>query len=170
MTPLLSSMLNKKCDILKVILTKFERKVKINYQFAKNVTPLHILCTESEHSLTEGEKMFLSLKDLKLNEQESVNLYSPLHLAVLCNKQEIVKILLDNPQVDVNIKDIKKNTPLHYAFPNRNDYQENFEILKLFLNSSNKKLDLMPTNSSVFILFILFLTNNLVSSTSSGFC
>ncbi|KAK8892602.1 hypothetical protein M9Y10_029841 [Tritrichomonas musculus] len=133
----------------------------------KGITALHVMC-KIKSNLREGDKMFLSMKNLKINEKEINCKLAPLHVAILCNHLETVAELLDNPSIDVNIQDNLKNTPLHYAFqlkihisPSESiQLDDHIEILKLLLHSSKRKANVMLKNSEFRLPIQLFILNN----------
>lgn len=166
-TPIFSCIYNIGSDIMKVILTKYKDVVDINHKMQKGITALHVLC-KIKSNLREGDKMFLSMKNLKINEKETNCKLAPLHVAILCNHLETVAELLDNPSIDVNIQDNLKNTPLHYAFqfktyisPSESvQLDDHIEILKLLLHSSKRKANVMLKNSEFRLPIQLFILNN----------
>ncbi len=56
---------------------------------------------------------------------------TPINIAMLKNHQGCVKLLLDQPNVDVNGKDEKGRTLLHLALVSLNE--ESFEFIKYLL-------------------------------------
>lgn len=150
---------------MKVILTKYKDKVDINHCAKKKMTPLHYLAS-IDHKLRDGERMFLSSEEIKVNERETNYLLAPLHIAVLRKNIEIVKILLDNPQIDCNIQNKGKNTPLHFAslISSSNMGSEIFlaqiEVLKLLLQYSKKEVDAMVKNKDSQIPLQIFFSEN----------
>lgn len=105
--------------------------------------------------------MLFAMKNLSINDQETSNLNTPLHLAIMSNNMEIVKILLNYPNIDINIKNSKNFTPFHAAM-NFNFWFEakekeielsaRSEIIKLFFNSK-KEFDVMSSDGVFFYLF-----------------
>lgn len=162
-TPLLSSILNENYDILKTILTKYKNEVDINCRCVDNLNALHLICSLKPSTLNVGQKMLFAMKNLSINDQETSNLNTPLHLAIMSNNMEIVKILLNYPNIDINIKNSKNFTPFHAAM-NFNFWFEakekeielsaRSEIIKLFFNSK-KEFDIMSSDG-VFFFFIFF--------------
>lgn len=100
--------------------------------------------------------------------------FTPLFLAVFCEDNEIVKLLLMNKKIDVNIlctfQDVVTNsgldnkqvlTPLHYAIE-----EQNVEIVKLLLN--NEKININAIGSIGYIEYF-FETNNLYDYNVNNF-
>lgn len=148
-----ASISNEIFDTLNIILTKYKNEFDFNMKKdANKFSPIHILCSKNRESLTLGEKVFLSLKTIDINEHEEIYLNTPLHLAVLTINTEIVRILLKNPKIDVNSKNKAGYTPLHVAFEHlfmENNFQKRFEILKILLEDAN--IDIMAKNNDVFL-------------------
>lgn len=147
-TPLFTCILNNNSDIMNVLLTKYRDKININQHNIKKACPVHMLC-KTYRELRESEKNLLRMDDLQVNEHEKDNLYTPLHLAVLYHKISIAKLLLDHPQIDVNIQDKDKNTPLHYASSfeiSKYNHKDCYNILELLLSYTTKKVNIMIKN------------------------
>lgn len=150
MTPLFSSALNSDFDNLKFLLNKFNDVIDVNYAGQNNITVTHIICRTQNLNLKniEGIKMLFKIKNLNPNIQENDNLKAPLHYAVF-NSQNILSLLLECPNINVNIKDKEGNTPLHVAC--KEVKRLKIEIFKKLL--SLPKIDIMALNSEVLFLF-----------------
>lgn len=170
LTLLNASIVNEKHDILKIVLANY---IDENFDFNMKIKPLncqpiHLLCTRKSQDLSEGGKMFFSLKNIDVNIQEQREQYSPLHLAILSSNLEIVKLLLNYPEIDVNRKNINNSTPLHIICQriSKNDnFDINFEILKLLLDRED--IDIMATN--IFVSFyIFFFKSNIIEKNTTA--
>jgi len=49
------------------------------------------------------------------NFKEYLSGISPVHMAIICGFREILRYLMENCEVEMNLRDNKGNTPLHYA-------------------------------------------------------
>ncbi len=67
-----------------------------------------------------------------VNYQSSKKKETPLHRAVLNNDIPMVKLLLQQSEVDIHIKDVQGRTPLDRCRPNQNVIQSLLEALMLF--------------------------------------
>ncbi|KAK8894434.1 hypothetical protein M9Y10_022868 [Tritrichomonas musculus] len=160
LTPIISSIANKKYDVLKIIITKYKDEVNINSAYLPiELTALHILSYQ-KRQLREGDKILLSLNDLDVNKHEKTHSFTPLHLAVLNHNCEFIRLLLNHPGIDINCQDCENNTPLHHAFSFRIScslgisFETNIEVLKLLLDCTNKKIDTIAKNKRVpFLVF-----------------
>ncbi|KAK8838645.1 hypothetical protein M9Y10_032681 [Tritrichomonas musculus] len=115
-TPLLSSILNEKYDNTEIILNRF-KNVDVNFKTSDNLTALHLIA-RSKHIKTSTWQILLNKKNLNVNVQESKFLNTPLHVAVQYNNLELIKGLLNFPNVDVRITNNSRLTPLQILVNN----------------------------------------------------
>ena len=91
----------------------------------KKISPNGILNNRGETPLA----FFAREAVRRIDPNHAQFLYSPLHLAVIKGRFEIVKILLKHPEIDINIQGItSRKTPLFYAMKH-----ERFNIAKLLI-------------------------------------
>jgi ankyrin repeat protein len=77
--------------------------------------------------------------------------FSPLRAAVVNNNHQIVELLLTRPDLNPNILDSQKTTPLSHAFCN--NYQK---IVKLLLNDSRTLTDIPDVNGHKIIYWGIY--------------
>jgi len=86
---------------------------------------LHTAVNAEENSLEMIK--FLLIKNFNPNVKDSRGM-TPLHIAVLNNKVDVAKYLIDVGKADLDCEESKVNTPLHFACRNANS-----EMVKLIL-------------------------------------
>ncbi|XP_015908315.2 alpha-latrocrustotoxin-Lt1a-like [Parasteatoda tepidariorum] len=105
----------------------------INLQDKLGFTPLHLAAENKRTDFAQG----LINRGANVNVQGQEYKVSPLHLAVRYHAEEIVKALLENSNINPNLKDIAGLTPLHYAVTDENYNKKLFTTLL-----TNRKTDL----------------------------
>ena len=111
-TPLNIAVKNNQAEIVKFLL---ENNAKADIPDNKGWTPLHRVAQEGNTDIaklllnTEEGRLSLGLKVIKSGE-------SPLWIAVLYSKTDIVRLFVNHPDTDVNEANIFENTPLHICF------------------------------------------------------
>ncbi|KAK8883169.1 hypothetical protein M9Y10_045817 [Tritrichomonas musculus] len=134
-TPLFSSILNDKYDTLKVLLTKYQDKIDINYSTSSGFTPIHLLCAQTDAHSNETIDLFLQSQINKIDKLDFKNCTcSPLHYAILSNNVKMVYKLINNPDLEVCCFDGFEHTILEDAIN-----QKLFSICdQLFLLKNDK--------------------------------
>ncbi|BET37530.1 hypothetical protein SAP269_01190 [Spiroplasma ixodetis] len=149
-------------EIVKELLNHPE--IDLNIQDNDGNTPLHLFF-EDEQNLQdlENENIWQYIKNQIINKVNNFNLYkkdifklliengadvniqdnkgisSILHKAIFNENLEIVKELLNHPEIDLNIQDNDGNTPLHFAL-----FKNNLEIVQELIK--HKNIDYQKTN------------------------
>lgn len=104
-----------------------QEKVSKNKQcyssYLKNDTPL-IVAIKSYN--IEALNFLISLPSIDINEKNAILLKSPLHVAAKRGYENILKVLLDHPNIDFNPTDIIGRTPVFEA-----TYYLQYKILKI---------------------------------------
>ncbi|KAG9449187.1 hypothetical protein H6P81_009152 [Aristolochia fimbriata] len=126
-------------DVLKELLLAAPVTEKKSTTLAREVTsqgetPLH-LC--AKHNQVEAAK-FLIEQDAELLNLKDGSGNTVLHLAVVRKKTQMVKALLDAPNVEVNAKNDYKFTPLDVLLQTPGDFGDR-EITEALLNAGAKK-------------------------------
>eukprot|EP01090_Pellita_catalonica_P002029 TRINITY_DN11714_c0_g1_i2.p1 TRINITY_DN11714_c0_g1~~TRINITY_DN11714_c0_g1_i2.p1 ORF type:complete len:967 (-),score=196.34 TRINITY_DN11714_c0_g1_i2:122-2614(-) len=124
----------KQADLQKLIESAVQNctEMTINAADASQATPLHYAVSACRADAVVS----LCRAHALCNVQEEGTLFTPLHIAVIQGKQDLVAELLNEGEnIDPNIQDSLGNTPLHYACETAN-----IEIVKLLMRGSNRIL------------------------------
>lgn len=93
--------------------------------------PFHDAIT---HNSLECLKYFCTEEKLKINKKSVKENLTPLILAVKQGKLECVKILLDSPMLDINLRISEEQTALHVAFNVDEPAKPNEDIIRLLIS------------------------------------
>ena len=119
-TPLMKGVFNDDVKLLKTLLKEKKNEVKLNVQNSNGENIFHISAKKNSFKsliyLISVDKTLLNL--MNLADYTSRKSY-PIHVAIQNSSEEIFQILISN-ECEVNVKDSKGNTPLHYAVQNSN--------------------------------------------------
>ena len=74
-------------------------------------------------------EVLLSMEDVLVNEGDNMDRDTPLHMAVYRQSTKMLKLLLDNPKVEVNALNRQEETPLYYAANQKNKNMEHVKLL-----------------------------------------
>lgn len=127
--PLFHAVKNKHCPI-NVIEFLIEKGASVHVLNRQGFSLLHYALFR-KHSSCDLIKLLLN----KGADMQAVNMFgeAALNVAVRFNRKDIVKVLLENPKVKVNLADKTSYTPLHCAI--RSKVTSDTEILKLLLEA-----------------------------------
>ncbi|KAK9746233.1 Ankyrin repeats (3 copies) [Popillia japonica] len=120
-TPLQYSIV-KQHDAITVMLLENNRTVEVNVRDNDGSTPLHFSVSADNLDLV---KLLLDKgahADISNN-----NLVTSLHIAVLKRLEDVIKLMLSNKRIDVNVIDAEGNTPLHLTL--MIERQPSFELI-----------------------------------------
>ena len=92
-----------------------------------------------------------NILNLKYGSTEDENNSTPLHLAARFGRKEIVKILVKQPNIEINARDSNKNTPLHNAA-----ILGNKETVELLLNHPDLQINLKNKNEKTALDMALY--------------
>lgn len=108
-------------SVLQIAVTRGHREItRLLMKYRVNVKALHCSGKTALHFCTEGyhdsHELMTELLDsgLCINDADSINGNTPLHLAIFQNKLEIARVLVERG-ADLNIKNINGCTPAHLA-------------------------------------------------------
>lgn len=86
------------------------KETDVNTRDESGLTALHWSCRIGN---TEIAKLLLKrTRGIKINAQDNSG-WTPLHYAAMANHEEIVTMLLQCPSIDVNVKNVMKQKPMH---------------------------------------------------------
>lgn len=93
----------------------FKKKLFFHYESSKRFLNelLHICCMSSDKHIFV--KDLLSSVDVDVNYCNAIQRKAPIHIAVLNGCENILSLLLEHPQIDVNVRDGDGNSALHLA-------------------------------------------------------
>ena len=114
-TPLMFAVIHNDQNALKHILSIPGIQINAKSKFQDTALTLGVSV-----GIKENIQILLDDENIKINEQNS-NGASALHNAAINNRIEIIKLLLNRPEIDVNIEDNEHFTPLFRAFLLSND-------------------------------------------------
>jgi len=118
-----------RCDNIADIEMRLSRGIDVNARcLRRGYSLLHVFAARGEESVV---RLLMNYKDLDANiRTDGVATYrsTPLHLAVVAGKEEIVKQLLSDGRVDPNAQDHWGGTPLHAAI-----FSGCFDVLRMLL-------------------------------------
>jgi len=117
-------------------------KLNINYRDNMGKNPL-IYSSGPHRSLA---KKLLQHKFIDVNVQNCDGL-SALHYSVGQGRIDVVKLLLDNPNIDVNIRNNRGNTPLMWVLKDFK-YDKHKEIMEMLLNHPDIDLTLVDNDGN----------------------
>ncbi|XP_053105352.1 transient receptor potential cation channel subfamily A member 1 [Hemicordylus capensis] len=143
-TPLHHAAEGGQLELMQMIIDDSSAEV-LNVTDSSGNTPLHWATKKKQ---AESVKLLLS-RGANPNVFNS-SMMAPLHLAVQCLHNEIVKIFVENSSTDVNLEGESGNTPILVAC-----YKDNHEALKLLLENGGKvckgnNLGCMPIHAAAF--------------------
>ena len=87
-------------------------KAEVNAQSPSVPSPLYLACIRGNDNIVG---ILVSNKDLNINQGMGENQDTVLHYAIKKSNHKLAKKILDNPNLDVNVKNAAGNTPLHEA-------------------------------------------------------
>lgn len=111
-TPLFNSLSSDEHWLQNEVLPTFLNNSRVDVN-VKNVTGETIMHKAARLDLTQETNAILRCHNVNPFEQENVNQYSPLHLAIRENSFRVAKILLSTPQFDPNLQDKHSNSYIH---------------------------------------------------------
>jgi len=114
--------------------------ININNRNNLGETALHIAISYQLNKITE----LLIKNNIDINIQNNIHEFTPLHYAVNLNYINLVKILLDNKNININIQDYLGNTVLHYSL-----IEKNFEIMELLLKNNDLNFNLYNLDNKI---------------------
>ena len=116
-------------EIIRQLLSRPD--IDVNLEFEGN-TPLMKACSDGTPEIVQ---LLLDRNDINVNAIKSTNGRTPLHMAYFKTRLDIVKVLLKDQRINVNIRDFHGTTPLIHACS-----QGNIEAVKLFLERDDIKI------------------------------
>lgn len=95
----------------------FNKKLFFHYKSSKMLLNelLHICCTSSVEYDLYYTKKILSLVDVDINYCDKIQKKAPIHIAAMNGCEDTLCLLLEHPQIDINVLDGDENSALHLA-------------------------------------------------------
>ncbi|OHT13935.1 hypothetical protein TRFO_15837 [Tritrichomonas foetus] len=151
---------NSKMKIVDMLL----QKPDINYKGINNeLSPLHCACYSG------FTKIFDLLSKLQTEEWPLDNMKrNILHYSCMGNHYKMVKLIVDNRLIDINLQDLSGNTPLHLNIIfNR---KRKFDTLDYLLENDQMKLNIKNKQVYFFLMRFIFLSDNTPLHLACMFC
>ncbi|CAK9232361.1 unnamed protein product [Sphagnum troendelagicum] len=91
------------------------RVQNIDVNIASVRSPSHVQSWQMGDKNKDGFKILLPFQPLEAPQESTTYLLTPLHFAAKMGSRRIVDLLLQQPMIDLNVRDSRDYTPLHFA-------------------------------------------------------